>query len=429
MIALGSEMTNVAINASFTRGGVVGGVEMFVTSLLRALLSLGGDETYTVIVTEDCQDEWSRVIGSSDVKFALYPRKKSIGLVAKLTRMLSRAVAKDDLSTLRYPWQQVEISNGFFEKLPCDVIHFPSQKFVICAKPSIYNPHDLQHLHYPEYFDPFDVARRELLYRTGCAFARKIVTASDWVKKDIVRNYGVTEDKINVIPWAPPTAQYELADDEFLRSVKAEYQLPDEFAFYPAVTWPHKNHLALLSVLTELKREGLKIRFVFSGGHTKYSQQIQEVVKENELSEEVRFLGYVTPEELRALYRLSKFVFVPTLFEAASGPVFEAWQEDAAVACSDVTSLPQQVGNAGLLFDPASPESIKRALIAMDTDKQLREMLRKNGRQRLRDFDWTKTAKAYRAIYRSAANKRLSEEEKVLLKENWMNSDGQEYRV
>jgi glycosyltransferase involved in cell wall biosynthesis len=128
----------------------------------------------------------------------------------------------------------------------------------------------------------------------------------------------------------------------------------------------------------------------------------------------------VSSEELRAIYKLAQFVIVPTLFEAASGPVFEAWYEGVPAACSTVTSLPEQAGDAALLFDPLSVEAIAEALQRMATDKNLRDELREKGRTRLLDFSWERTAKAYRAVYRRVANRPLSEEDRSLLNWDWM---------
>jgi len=123
---------------------------------------------------------------------------------------------------------------------------------------------------------------------------------------------------------------------------------------------------------------------------------------------------------LRTLYKLAQFVVIPTLFEAASGPLFEAWQESTPATCSNVTSFPEQAGEAALLFDPFSTENIAEAVEKMATDSGLREKLRQNGIRRLKDFSWERTAKAYRAIYRRAAQRPLTDEDRWLLSWDWM---------
>ena len=123
---------------------------------------------------------------------------------------------------------------------------------------------------------------------------------------------------------------------------------------------------------------------------------------------------------MSALYRAAHIVFIPTLFEAASGPLFEAWQHGAPVACSSVTSLPEQAAGAALLFDPFEVDGIALALARMATEEGLRDELRRWGARRLEDFSLERTAKAYRAVYRRAAGLRLSEEDRWLLGWDWM---------
>jgi len=108
------------------------------------------------------------------------------------------------------------------------------------------------------------------------------------------------------------------------------------------------------------------------------------------------------------------------LFEQASGPMIEAWNEDVPVATSNVTSLPDQAGNAALLFDPFSVEAISDAIRRISTDAELRADLRERGRRRLQDFSWERTAKAYRALYRYVAHWPMTDEDRHLLGWDWM---------
>jgi glycosyltransferase involved in cell wall biosynthesis len=108
-------------------------------------------------------------------------------------------------------------------------------------------------------------------------------------------------------------------------------------------------------------------------------------------------------------------VALPSLFEANSLPVFEAWLAGTPVTCSNTTGLPEQVGDAALLFDPHDPAAIADALAAIVTDSELRRTLRDRGRGRSQKFSWEKTARAYRALYRKVAGRNSTEEDRTLL--------------
>jgi glycosyltransferase involved in cell wall biosynthesis len=134
----------------------------------------------------------------------------------------------------------------------------------------------------------------------------------------------------------------------------------------------------------------------------------------------VRFLGFLQEADLRAVYRLAQFLVLPTLFEADSCPVYEAWSEGIPVASSNHTAMPDQVGDAGLLFDAMNVTAIADALQRMTLDDRLRHDLVNRGYRRVKDFDWIRTAKAYRAVYRRAAGVPLGDEDRWLLSWDWM---------
>lgn len=107
------------------------------------------------------------------------------------------------------------------------MLHFPYQGFVRCNLPIIYNPHDLQHLHYPQFFTQEDIASRETIYSAGCRQVQAIAAESQQVKDDIVRQYGIEPQKIYVIYIGSPTELYEPVTNEILVHVKQKFQLPE----------------------------------------------------------------------------------------------------------------------------------------------------------------------------------------------------------
>jgi glycosyltransferase involved in cell wall biosynthesis len=240
----------------------------------------------------------------------------------------------------------------------------------------------------------------------------------------VSRQYNVHSSKIAVIPWAPPTQAYAPPAPGEDEATRIKFGLPENFAFYPAMTWPHKNHLRLLEALACLKKEGLVVPLVCTGNRGPFWPKIEEAIKALHLGAQVHFPGLVSREELQSIYRSCRFVVVPTLFEAASGPVFEAWNAGAAVACSNVTSLPQQVGDAALVFEPTDVRAIAGAIRQMFGEPKFRQDLIARGRRRLADFNWERTARAYRAVYRRAAMRPLNDEDQKLLSWDWMSQDG-----
>jgi len=420
--------TRIAINAQLQPNQGIGGVESVLVGLISALAKLNdGDEEYIIIGHRD-YSEWLKdfmgsnqqlvnFTGASQREYKPPPSeylKRALGPLRPIARKIYRTF-------FPAPPIDVPVSDGFYESLDCDVIHFPYQEFAMCDVPFIYNPHDLQHIHYPQFFKQEQIAWRDAFFPAGCRNAHTVAVASGWIKQDVVKNFGVDPDRVQVIPWAPPTEAYPEAGDEVLRSVQDKYGIRPPFGFYPAMTWEHKNHLRLVEALAALRdKEGLTVSFVCTGALTRHYEKIEKRIGVLGLGDQVVFPGMLPKEELRAVYKLARFVFVPTLFEAASAPVFEAWQENIPVACSTVTSLPEQVRDAALLFDPKSVDAIAAALKTMATDGALLEDLAAKGARRLADFSWERTARSYRALYRKVAGRELYEEDRHLLDWDWM---------
>ncbi len=411
-------MLRVAIDAQLPVDGKHGGVEQFLAGLIHALGKLDdGTEEYTIIghwrgaswLTPYLGANQRLVLGRhpplDSAKAWLGPMRGVIGSFLRKTRRALRgsyAVA-------------IPESDGWYEALGVDVLHFPYQFFVRCNLPTIFNPHDLQHRHL-QLLDPAESAQRDALYATACFEARAVVADSIWGRDDIAMQYGIAPEKVYAIPMCAPTELYAPVTDALLVTVRAKYLLPSAFAFYPAQTWAHKNHLRLLEALAELREcDSMTIPLVCTGYQNEFWRTIRQRIHELNLENQVRFLGFVGPDELRAIYRLAQFVIYPSLFEGGGLPVLEAFHEDVPVACSSVTSLPEYAGNAALFFDPTSVEGIADALRRMNSDARLRERLRQRGIERAQLFTWERTAKAYRALYRKVAQYPLSDEEQALL--------------
>ena len=418
----------IAINAQIPSGSGAGGIE----TVLRVLTSLGrldGDEEY-VFIGHWSEPDWLKPFLNErqTIARAPQPEQPEPNRIENFKRVLGplRPLARGVKRLVRSPPPKANVSvpssDGFYENLNCDVIHFPYQDFVYCRVPTVYNPHDLQHLHYPEFFAPEEIERREIFYPAACRAANTVVVASQFVKQDVMQRYGISADKIQVIPWSPPeTASNEFTEKD-VSSLFEKYGCPPHpFILYPAMTWEHKNHIRLLEAVHLLReREELKINVICTGHKNSFYPRIERRLHELKLESQVKFTGVVTSKELSLLYRQAQFIIIPTLFEAASAPLFEAWQHGAAVACSSVTSLPEQAAGAALFFNPFSVEEIANAVKTMTSDEALRAEFRSRGFRRLQNFDGERTAKAYRAVYRRAAGVVLSDEDRHLLKWDWM---------
>ncbi len=398
--------------------GQAGGIEQVVIGLANGLSSLSdGDERYLFLCYPEA-DAW--------LTPHLGPNCEVLHTRKSLQKRLRRTVAR------RYPtlkrWLErlaalsveravsIPASSGDIEAAGVDLMHFTLQAAFLTDIPSIYHPHDLQHIHLPEYFSRYEQRGRSLVYRRFCQQARTVAVVSSWVKQDVETQLGIDADKISVVPLAPSTAAFAEPGAETLERVRDKFRLPDAFAFYPAQTWPHKNHRGMIAAAALLRQEhGIEVPLVFSGRMTDYHAQLERETRALKLQDQVQFLGFVSPEELRSLYCLCRCVVIPTRFEAASFPLWESFLAGAPTACSNITSLPRQAGDAALVFDPDQVDDMADCLRRLWQDAELRATLAARGRESVARFTWHDTALRFRAHYRRILSRGLTDADQALL--------------
>ena len=152
-----------------------------------------------------------------------------------------------------------------------------------------------------------------------------------------------------------------------------------------------------------------------SGRLNEFYPVIRRRVRDLGLTGQVRFVGFVPTAEVSALYRASRAVVFPTLFEGWGLPVSEAFVAGVPVACSRVTCLPEQAGGAAVLFDPESEADIARALAEVWCDEDVRARAVARGREVVARLSWDTTAEMFRALYRRVAGRPLSARDAAVL--------------
>jgi len=406
---------NIAIDARLDPGKA-GGVESVILGLAHGLSRLEpGDETYHFLTFAGPQPWLEPHLGGAcrllQTKQAVKQPSPLKAFERALRHRLQAWFPSKERAVVKIPR-----SDGTIEAAGMDLVHFPLQSAFLTDVASLYHPHDLQHVHLPELFTASEIHRRETLYRAFCGQATLIPVASEWVRRDLEAQFGLPAEKIPVVNLAPFNAAIAPLAPGRLEVLARELSLPDGFVFYAAQTWPHKNHLALLEALALLRdRDGLCIPFVSSGRKGDYFPVLERRVRELNLGDQVQFLGFVNHEALQALYARCRCVVIPSRFEAASFPLWEAFQAGRAAACATTTSLPAQAAGAALLFPANDVPAVAEAIKRLWTDPTLRAELLAKGTENVARFTWDRTARLFRAHYRRIAGRALSAEDQQLL--------------
>jgi glycosyltransferase involved in cell wall biosynthesis len=250
-------------------------------------------------------------------------------------------------------------------------------------KPFAYTLHDLQEKHYPGNFSIWQRVWRHQIHARLLRRARRVICESNYVRTDIVRYFGVDEGRIAVIA-APPQGQFQLEmDAQQLEAARKRMGLPARFLFYPAQFWPHKNHMRLVEAFRGVVDEIPDVNLVLTGKKRDEYQAVMDAIAKLDLTEKVHHLGYVEQQDLQATYQLATALVMPSLFESVSIPIYEAFQVGTPVIASNVVAIPEQVGDAGLVFDPTDVVSIRDTILKMLRDPEAAKRLGRNGRARM----------------------------------------------
>ena len=253
---------------------------------------------------------------------------------------------------------------------------------LFAGPPFVVTMHDLQERHLPGFFTPFERTLRSVINRGLAKRATLLLCESRFVAADLQRFLAVPERRIAVVP-APPLEQGAPPTDEEVAQVRSVHQLNENYLIYPAQFWPHKNHSALLRAFALLRPRFSSLRLAFTGAHRLRYPEVMAEARGLGLEQSVRALGQLPYAQLRALLRGARALVLPTLFESISIPILEAFALGVPVCSSNVVGLPEQVGDAGLLFDPRDPAQIAAAAERILTDPELAAELVRRGRARL----------------------------------------------
>ena len=296
-------------------------------------------------------------------------------------------------------------SDGFLESLGCDVVHFPSQSAYLTKIPSIYQPWDLQHCHYPEFFSGDVLRVRNIQYPAFCRQARFVCIQTEWGKKDLIREYDIDPETIVVIRYGTAFEAYQPPPEAQTSRVCQELSLPSHFFIYPAITWPHKNHELILRALGQLKAKTHLVHVVFTGVITPYRELLDALARELEVQEEVHFLGFVTSDQIQSIYSLATAMIFPSRFEGLGLPVLEAFRVKLPVLCSSATVLPEVAGKAALFFDPDSTDELVSAIERVQSSPELRAELVAEGTRILERYSARNAAQELSMLYEAVAGK------------------------
>lgn len=367
-----------------------GGIGRYTRNLVRALSQLDEENEYTLFVAGG----W----GDGD-GLGPWPRNFRIRGVPVSDRWLHLLWQR-----LRFPLP-VQLATG-----PLDLFHSPDFVLPPAGRvPKILTVHDLSFLRVPECYVPAFRRYLESAVSRAVTKASLILADSESTKRDLIELMGVEPGRITVLyPGVEPRFQ-PITDPEKLRKVRESYQLPEHFVLGLGTLQPRKNFSGLIEGFRLLAgdRAGgsalAELQLVIVGAKGWMYEGDFAAVAKSGLEDRVRFCGFVADDDLPALYSLAGAFAFPTWYEGFGLPVLEALACGAPVVSANNSSLPEVVGQAGLMVEAGDPTALAGALWQVLSDGGLREQLADAGPRQARRFCWEVSARQLLELYRSMA--------------------------
>jgi len=289
-------------------------------------------------------------------------------------------------------WTLLGLSKKLFsDKNKLDVFFSPTHYlplYVPC--PSAVSILDVSYLHFPNLFKKKDLYQLKLWGRYSIGKANKIITISKSSKSDIIKEYGVSEDRVIVIY---PGIKQVLS----MENLKKKFGVSNNYILFVGTLQPRKNIVRLIEAFSRLRTKdlGLKtdLELLIVGKKGWMYEDILNAPKKYGVSDNVKFLDSVSDEDLPSFYRNAICFVLPSLYEGFGLPILEAMKYGCPVIISNVSSLPEAGGDAALYFDPENAQDIARKIDQVISDEKLREKMREKGYQQVKKFSWEKTAR------------------------------------
>jgi len=243
---------------------------------------------------------------------------------------------------------------------------------------------------------------KNYLFRSSAQWAQQIITISAYSAEAIAYHFGIPESRITVIPLGVEECCHQKISDEKIKRVLEYYQLPEKCFINIGTIQPRKNIARLIAAHNLLPLEiQEKHPLVIIGRNGWNSDQLVKKLQQNAYGKYVRWINYISIEDKYALLQSSLALVFPSLYEGFGLPILEAFASNTPVISSNVTAIPEVVGDAGVLINPYSEQEIANAMHSMATNSALRRELKQKGRERVKLYSWRNTAKKTQDVYSS----------------------------
>lgn len=298
---------------------------------------------------------------------------------------------------------------GLLNKYKLDLVHIPHFNVpIFYMGKMVVTVHDLIHQNFSmkraTTLDPFTYKVKQFGYSTifnlALSNSKKIFVPSNYVKSEILKKFSVYKDKIVVtyegVDEEISNIKLQMSDKKIKKSLK-HFNIKPPYIFYVGNAHPHKNVEGLIKTFLNLRKDDQYLQLVLSGNDHYFWQRI----KKEYTHKDIIYTGYVTDEQLVALYMGAKVFVMPSFEEGFGIPLLEAMALGTPVVSSDAASLKEIGGDGALYFDPNNLVEMENKIKEVLNNEKLRIELVNKGKERIKEFSWENLARSTLEVYKS----------------------------
>lgn len=391
---------------SILPGGEGGGAKQVILELLRGFGKQQGCEKYVLLTSYKNHDVFAEFeqFGMKRICTIKMPAvEKSQPIWRKFLNRLERKMSSYGF-------------HGILRREGVSLLFCPmtDPTFYEAGIPTICIIHDLQHMVYPYFFSQEELAHRHDFYNKLKQRSDFIICVSSFTRGTMIHKLNISAERVKTIHNCVHN-RFNLPSMEKVQSILGKYGIEGKiYGFYPANFWHHKNHKMLLTAFNMFLRKHpeLNIELVLTGSRIDENTTIiiDDAIKQMKLSNKVHLLGYLSDDELAAVWMGANFLVFPSLYEGFGIPLLEAMFFEKPIICSNVTSLPEIGGEAAIYFDPRRPDEIVKAMETILSDKELYKALVLKGKEQLKKFNSESMVNQYISVFYEVAKLKLEKE-------------------
>lgn len=325
----------------------------------------------------------------------------------------------EDFPSSRRNWEyQIFGPQKFWTKFALPLhLFFQKEKLNLFFSPSHYSPsfssfptvptiHDLGYLYFRNQFTKKDLYQLINWTKKSIKKAAHIITVSNFSKKEIEKTYNINPDKISVaFNGVGEIPKISKIDSE---KILSKFKITKPYFLYLGTLKPNKNIPFLIksfSMFLKNYKQNEKISLVIAGKKGWLFNEIFETVRKEKLENTVIFTDYINEKEKWTLYKNAIALIIPSLYEGFGIPVIEAMKSGTPVIASNIDSLKEVIGNAGLLINPQDNQDLIQKMIQI-LDSDTRQKFSKLGLEQAKKFTWTNTAESVLKTFNKFSSKK-----------------------